>query len=451
MSGSAITVEGVSKRYVKYNDTPLLLQSVFRAHNRGNREELWALKNASFSVEPGESVGVIGRNGSGKSTLLRLLAGVSAPTRGSVRVRGRIAPLIAVGVGFHPELTGRENVFVNGAILGVTRRDIERRFDEIVDFAEIEDFIDTPVKFYSSGMYVRLGFAASVLAEPDVLLVDEVLAVGDIAFQLKCFDRMKALQERGTTIVVVSHNLAAVRNVCPRTLVIHDSELRFDGPTSDAVSLYHDLLSEGASDTGQLGPEGAPATLLSFDLRDASDQPVRHVDTGAELVLAMRARFNKDVHDPLVNVRVHDERGVCVYTETTPWTQSSTFAAGTTVELRASVTAQLVTGSYTAQMVLADRRGKPPKPLCALAGPELFYVAGRPLVRGVVDMTARFSTQLSTDHDLPQAHSAVPSALEDDLAVELAAGHDRNHPEHHGTDNSSLAGGSLQAPRIPPR
>ncbi|MHB8467786.1 MAG: ABC transporter ATP-binding protein, partial [Acidimicrobiales bacterium] len=238
-----ISVEGVGKRFVKYEDTPTIVGRI-PWPGRTRRSTLWALRGATFDVAPGESVGVIGRNGSGKSTLLRMLAGVTAPTEGRVRIAGRVAPLIAVGVGFHPELTGRENVYVNGTVLGLAKDEIDARFDDIVRFAEIKPFIDTPVKFYSSGMFVRLGFAVSVLAEPDVLLVDEVLAVGDINFQLRCFDRMAELQARGTTIVVVSHNLNAVRNMCRRTIVIHDAEMRFDGETNDAISLYHDLLAE---------------------------------------------------------------------------------------------------------------------------------------------------------------------------------------------------------------
>src|SRR5207302_5234688 len=195
-------------------------------------------------VQSGECIGVIGRNGSGKSTLLQMVAGVTSPTEGTVRVRGRIAPLVSVGVGFHPELTGRENVYVNGTILGLTRAEIDRRFDSILDFSGIHAFIDTPVKFYSSGMFVRLGFAVAVEATPDVLLVDEVLAVGDVAFQLKCFRRMAEIREQGTTVVVVSHNLNAIRQLCDRALVLHDGTMRHDGDVDDGIGIYHSLLGE---------------------------------------------------------------------------------------------------------------------------------------------------------------------------------------------------------------
>src|SRR5690349_16980829 len=218
----------------------MLVSRLFQLRNRTRRSALWALRRATFGVGRGECVGVVGRNGSGKSTLLQMLAGVTAPTEGRVTVQGRVAPLISVGVGFHPELTGRENVYVNATILGLRREEIDRRFDEIASFAEIGEFLETPVKFYSSGMFVRLGFAVSAMSEPDVLLIDEVLAVGDLAFQLKCFERLERLRESGATVVLVTHNLNAVRRLCERTLVIHNGELRHDGDTVEALSLYHE-------------------------------------------------------------------------------------------------------------------------------------------------------------------------------------------------------------------
>src|SRR5438105_3898304 len=181
----------------------MLVTAALQFRNRTRRSRLWAVRHVDLDVAPGECVGVIGRNGSGKSTLLQMIAGVTAPTEGSVAVHGRVAPLISVGVGFHPELTGRENVFVNGAILGMSRSTIEQRLDDIVEFSEIAAFIDTPVKFYSSGMAVRLGFSVAIYAHPEVLLVDEVLAVGDLSFQLKSYERMMEIRQSGTTILVV--------------------------------------------------------------------------------------------------------------------------------------------------------------------------------------------------------------------------------------------------------
>ncbi|MGH9084268.1 MAG: ABC transporter ATP-binding protein, partial [Acidimicrobiales bacterium] len=214
-SQPVIELRGAGKQYTKYEDAPMLLNRILSYRpGQTRRSKLWAIRGVDLQVEAGETVGVIGRNGSGKSTMLRMLAGVTAPSEGMVAARGRVAPLIAVGVGFHPELTGRENIYVNGTILGLARAEIERKLDDILSFAEIDDFIDTPVKFYSSGMFVRLGFAVAVAARPDILLIDEVLAVGDYAFQAKCYERMDEMRAEGATVLVVSHNLNVVRNLC---------------------------------------------------------------------------------------------------------------------------------------------------------------------------------------------------------------------------------------------
>ncbi len=313
MSAPVIRAVGAAKRYVKYDDTPMLITRLARLRSRTTRSPLWAVRGATFDLEEGEVLGIIGRNGSGKSTLLRMLAGVTAPTEGTVAVRGRVAPLIAVGVGFHPELTGRENVYINGTVLGLTRREIDRRFDEVVEFAEIAEFIDTPVKFYSSGMFVRLGFAVSVAADPDVLIVDEVLSVGDVAFQLKCVDRMAEIQKAGATIVVVSHNLAAVRNLCRRTVVMHNGQIRHDGDTEDAISLYHQLLSEDRSlDDGPaaFSPSGADAEfdpraeIVRFDLLDETANPTRHVGCDEEVTFVVEARFAEATDDPVLGLSI---------------------------------------------------------------------------------------------------------------------------------------------------
>ena len=201
-------------------------------------EEFWALKDISFDVNVGEVVGIIGRNGAGKSTLLKVLSRITEPTKGRVTLRGRVASLLEVGTGFHPELTGRENIFLNGAVLGMARAEILRKFDEIVDFAEVEKFLDTPVKRYSSGMYVRLAFAVAAHLEPEILVVDEVLAVGDVEFQKKCLGKMKAVAKEGRTILFVTHNMTAVASFCSRVVCIRDGQLTDDGKPSDIVANY---------------------------------------------------------------------------------------------------------------------------------------------------------------------------------------------------------------------
>jgi len=209
--------------------------------DHGNRvgEEIWALKDVSFQVEQGEVLGIIGRNGAGKSTLLKILSRVTAPSSGSVKVKGRIASLLEVGTGFHPELTGRENIYLNGAILGMTKAEVNRRFDEIVEFAEIAKFIDTPVKRYSSGMYVRLAFAVAAHLESEILLVDEVLAVGDAEFQKKCLGKMgDVAAHEGRTVLFVSHNMGAVRNLCRQSILLKNGSVNISGETSDIVGKY---------------------------------------------------------------------------------------------------------------------------------------------------------------------------------------------------------------------
>jgi lipopolysaccharide transport system ATP-binding protein len=201
-------------------------------------EEFWALKDVSFEVQPGEVVGIIGRNGAGKSTLLKILSRITKPTTGSVTLNGRVGSLLEVGTGFHPELTGRENVYLNGSILGMSRREIARKFDEIVAFAEVEQFLDTPVKRYSSGMYVRLAFAVAAHLEPEILIVDEVLAVGDAEFQRKCIARMKTVGTRGTTVLVVSHNLAVIEHLCPRVLSMQKGLVLADGDPPEVIRQY---------------------------------------------------------------------------------------------------------------------------------------------------------------------------------------------------------------------
>jgi lipopolysaccharide transport system ATP-binding protein len=224
-----------------------LLRIGEKDHGNRDGEELWALRGVSFTVQQGEVLGVIGRNGAGKSTVLKILSRVTAPTSGKIKVKGRVASLLEVGTGFHPELTGRENIYLNGAILGMSRREIERKFDEIVDFAEVEKFIDTPVKRYSSGMYVRLAFAVAAHLEPEILVVDEVLAVGDAAFQKKCLGKMGDVASEGRTILFVSHNMGAISRLCTRCVVLNAGYSQFDGDTESAINNYLDSFTSASS------------------------------------------------------------------------------------------------------------------------------------------------------------------------------------------------------------
>jgi lipopolysaccharide transport system ATP-binding protein len=219
-------------------------------------EKFWALRNVSFDVKQGEMVGVIGRNGAGKSTLLKVLSRITEPTEGRATLKGRVASLLEVGTGFHPELSGRENVYLNGSILGMSRAEISRKFDEIVAFSEVEKFLDTPVKYYSSGMYVRLAFAVAAHLDPEILIVDEVLAVGDVQFQKKCMGKMQQVANgQGRTVLFVSHNMSAVQRLCPRSILMRKGSVGFDGPTDDVVRQYLSYLNETAAVAFDKNPE----------------------------------------------------------------------------------------------------------------------------------------------------------------------------------------------------
>jgi len=245
-------------------------RSNVQAFERSNAPDtLWALKDVSFEVKQGEVVGIIGRNGAGKSALLKILSRITAPTSGHVKVKGRIASLLEVGTGFHPELTGRENIYLNGAILGMVRADIARKFDEIVDFSGVEQFIDTPVKRYSSGMYVRLAFAVAAHLEPEILLVDEVLAVGDAEFQKKCLGKMSDVAHEGRTVLFVSHNMGAIHNLCGRCILLNDGRIDCTGVTETVIARYNMLNTEKAtvllSDrTDRMGTGEIRCTQISF-------------------------------------------------------------------------------------------------------------------------------------------------------------------------------------------
>ncbi len=279
----SVRVDGVSKKYAigRRNEVSYvtLRDEISRrarslAHRMSGRapkgddspyDEFWALRDVSFELAKGERLGIIGRNGAGKSTLLKILSRITEPTLGSIAIRGRVASLLEVGTGFHPELTGRENVFLNGAILGMRRVEIQARFDEIVAFAEVEKFIDTPVKHYSSGMTVRLAFAVAAHLETDILIADEVLAVGDIAFQRKSLGKMEDAARRGRTVLFVSHNLNAVRNLCGSVLLIDQGRLKFQGPVDEGVAIYERGLANTSGLVAEGGFKGKLADRIRLD------------------------------------------------------------------------------------------------------------------------------------------------------------------------------------------
>ena len=384
---ATISLENVSKHYRKYDDRARLSGRFGRLLTRTSRSWLPALRDVDLQVQPGESVGVVGRNGAGKSTLLQLLCGVTAPSAGRVSVRGRVAPLISVGVGFHPELTGRENVYVNGTILGMTKAEIDRRFDDVVAFAELEHFIDTPVKFYSSGMFVRLGFAVAVEARPDVLLVDEVLAVGDFAFQVRCFERMNEIRAAGTTIVVVSHNMSSIRGFCDRGIVLNAGRVEHDGSPVDAIARYYEL-SAGAE---PLPSEAHDIEVEEYRVLGSDGAPATSVRAGEELVLRAAVRSPRPVDAPFLWLAVESGSGVVVYSEARLKEPMAPMGPGARAVFEVRLPAALPTGSYIVRAALRQADGGGRTSLLAQFPPTSVYVSGRPHVHGAADLGASFA------------------------------------------------------------
>lgn len=292
--------------------------------------ELWALKDVSFDIQPGQSVGFLGHNGAGKTTVLKLLSGITKPTRGSIQVRGRVGTLIELGAGFHPEMTGRENVYLNGVILGMTRREVAQRFDSIAAFAEIDQFLDTPVKRYSSGMYVRLAFAVAAHIDPAVLLVDEVLAVGDIGFRAKCYRRMAELRKNGTTVVLVSHDVYAIRDTCDRALLLWQGRLLEDGQPDRVISAYlarmqsmqteptahltNDL--DRGNEASFVRPESTKATIEKVTFLDADGCALEQVTSGCPLQVEVRYRAHQRVEVPIFRIDFYRQGSLFAGTST---------------------------------------------------------------------------------------------------------------------------------------
>ncbi len=378
---TAIRLYGVGKRYWKLDEQAILLRSIIPLW-RPSRTELWAVRELDFRIGRGETVGILGRNGAGKTTLLRLLAGVTQPTKGQVQIRGRVAPLISLGVGFHQEMSGRENVYVNGMLLGLTRREVDARFEEIVAFSELESFIDTPVKFYSSGMFMRLGFAVALASDPDVLLVDEVLAVGDVAFQLKCLERMRERQAEGTTIVLVSHSMPTVRTLCPRTLVISHGDLMFDGDTHEAIDVHFDLLSRERH--GEADGVEIPVEVMDRQVHDQNGVAF-HLPYDEQVTYRARVRFNTPVDRPQARFQIFTQHGHFVYERRTLTGPPRRFEPGEEIEIEIPFRQRLGGGTYRLVLHVLDQAGET---LYTDAEGVLVFVTPKAGSAGVVDLEA---------------------------------------------------------------
>ena len=427
-----IKVQGLGKQYSigtqgsAYSTLREVLTTKLRSplsqrRNKSRDQKIWALRDVSFEVNPGEVVGIIGRNGAGKSTLLKILSRITEPTTGRVELYGRVGSLLEVGTGFHPELTGRENIFLNGAILGMARAEIERKFDEIVAFAEIEKFLDTPVKRYSSGMYVRLAFAVAAYLEPEILLVDEVLAVGDASFQRKCLDRMKDVSHHGRTVLFVSHNMPAVTRLCERTILLDEGTILQDDQSQKVVSSY--LKSGLGTMAAREWPDAAKAPgndvvrLCAVRVRTEDGQVTDAIDIRRPVGIEMEFEVLRPGYVLLPNYHVSNEEGVLIFIAndkdpewqrtsrpvgrfvSTAWIPGNFLSEGTMIIAAAVSTMDPVTIHFFERDVVAfqvidsldgqSARGEYAGPYPGIIRPMLQWTTRRPDIEAVIAQSSR--------------------------------------------------------------
>lgn len=399
---NAIEVHNVSKKYILHREKPTLLKDLFlRPFKRHETiEEFWALKDVNFEIKKGETVGIIGENGAGKSTMLKILTGVTRPTTGTIRIKGRISALLELGTGFHPDLTGRENIYLNGSILGLSKREIDAKFKEIVDFAELWEFIDTPVKHYSSGMYVRLGFAVATRANPEILFVDEVLAVGDARFQRKCYAMFEEFRKANIAILFISHSMDVINLLCDKAILLDKGQIIGQGETKYVTGLYHKMLfgeetelkektvikagsksikkmekspgsefkQNGISEIGkmkQLVPQNPTffddnskpdemrygdkkAEIIDFGILDENNMGVNLLKTGENYTVFVRTLFHEDLDDISIGCHIRTVEGIVLF-GTTTYLQDIVVAPqkrGDLLEAQFHVTMWLAPGEY---------------------------------------------------------------------------------------------------------
>lgn len=381
----AVRADGLGKCYHLYERPQDRLKQILRGGRHRYYREFWALRDVAFELPRGGTLGIVGRNGSGKSTLLQLVAGTLTPTSGGVAVNGRVAPLLELGTGFNPEFTGRENVYLNGALLGLAREEIDARFDAIAGFADIGAFIDQPVKVYSSGMYVRLAFAVATAVEPDVLVLDEALAVGDARFQLACYERIQRMLDNGMTLLFVSHDGNAVKRLCERALVLEGGRVAFDGAPNAALNAYSRLLFAGPA-APPPARAAAPAAALHAGLDTlpheyrygsgkgritgivvlgAAGEATLSVETGSRVVVRCAVAVEQPVARPVFALRFKDDKGVEVYGTNTHF-QNETLApldAGARLGVDFTLEMVLMPGSYFLSVSFVELVGDEVEPI----------------------------------------------------------------------------------------
>ena len=388
----ALAMQDVSKRFKKgeLHDSlrdlvPALARRMLGRAPAVDAREFWALRDISFAIPRGQAVGIVGDNGAGKSTILKILSGIMKPTSGTMTVNGRLSALIEVGAGFHPDLTGRENVFLNGAILGMTRAEIKRKFDEIVEFSGLAEFIDTPVKRYSSGMFARLGFSVAAHVDPDVLIVDEVLSVGDYLFQKKCMDRMAAVLKGGATVIFVSHNLRAVTDLCSRALLLSHGRLLADGPAAEVVSTYLKAgIEEGANGN-------QPAYLTRFTMSGTAGEDVRF-PSGGRVRVDVEVTARQRVERLSVVLMIHDDNQYLLSSMSTERLGAPAFSLEPGERIAFSFEMDLHLAPGTFRLSAALYRYDIQKEYGVFPG-STFFVHADGDVRGAVNLNARLATR----------------------------------------------------------
>ena len=361
MSNSAIVVEHVSKNFRLYRERNRYIKSAVLRGRRARYEEFWALDDVSFEVEHGATVGLIGSNGSGKSTMLKCLTGIYRPDKGRIATDGSVAALLELGAGFHPELSGRENIFLNAAILGMSKKEAERQFDSIVDFAGLDRFIDTPVKNYSSGMTVRLGFSIASHVEPDILLIDEVLSVGDQAFQRKSTDRIEQFRREGKTIVVVSHSLASIQQLCKEVIWLEKGKIRQRGPAADVIANYtgesYDVHAQQDAEHRERWGTGA-AHITSLRLLDAAGNVSERMATNAPAKVVVDITPAEKLHSPTVRLTITRADDTVVWSGTSQNSRPPLGQLGEQASLEITIERMpLLEGSYFLSAAITDATG----------------------------------------------------------------------------------------------
>jgi ABC-2 type transport system ATP-binding protein len=311
---AAITVDGVSKRYRLYQERNTSLKATVLRRKRAVYKELWALQDVSFEVAHGQSFGLIGHNGSGKSTMLKCIAKILRPDKGAITTDGKVSALLELGAGFHPELSGRDNVYLNASILGLAKKEIDRRFDEIVDFSGLGDRIDTPVKNYSSGMYIRLGFSVAINVDPEILLIDEILTVGDESFQRKCAQKFDEFKDSGKTIIIVSHGMGAMKDLCDELALLDHGHLVSLGKPDDVIDTYMGGVEKDVRPDGEYGMRfgRGGAFVESVEMLDRQGEPVATVHTGDRVVFRWHCRAEEHIDQPVFRLEFHNTHGMVI-------------------------------------------------------------------------------------------------------------------------------------------